>query len=128
MARGTRRRAHGLRGGRGSANPRGFWRQRRCVHRYPGSSYVELALELGVPKERIDTIIDFAAAEKHGVKTKGNSDAATADVLFELAGFMNAGRLEIPIAKVYPLANVRDAYRELEKHHTRGQIVLQPYL
>jgi len=37
-----------------------------------------------------------------------------------------AGRLDIPIAKVYPLAGVRDAYRELEQRHTRGKIVLEP--
>jgi NADPH:quinone reductase-like Zn-dependent oxidoreductase len=91
-----------------------------------GGGYVELALKLGVPKNRIDTIIDFAAAAKHGVKTEGNHQAASADVLAELAGQLAAGRLEIPIAKVYPLAEVRDAYRELEQRHTRGKIVLKP--
>lgn len=91
-----------------------------------GSGYVELALRLGVPKERIDTIIDFAAAQKHGVKTKGNDDAANAAVLSKLADALSSRRLEIPIAKVYALADVREAYRELEKHHTRGKIVLRP--
>jgi NADPH:quinone reductase-like Zn-dependent oxidoreductase len=91
-----------------------------------GGGYVELALKLGVPKNRIDTIIDFAAAGKHGVKTEGNAQAATADVLAQLAGLLAAVRLEIPIAKVYPLAEVRDAYRDLEQRHTRGKIVLQP--
>jgi NADPH:quinone reductase-like Zn-dependent oxidoreductase len=47
-------------------------------------------------------------------------------VLSQLACFLAAGRLEIPIAKVYPLADVRDAYRELEERHTRGKIVLEP--
>jgi NADPH:quinone reductase-like Zn-dependent oxidoreductase len=91
-----------------------------------GGGYVELALKLGVPKDRIDTIIDFAAAEKYGVKTDGNFAAANADVLAQLAGLIAAGRLEIPIAKVYPLAQVRDAYRDLEQRHTRGKIVLEP--
>jgi NADPH2:quinone reductase len=36
-----------------------------------GGGYVELAVTLGVPRERINTIIDFAGAEKHGVKTEG---------------------------------------------------------
>ena len=36
-----------------------------------GDGYVELALALGVAAERIDTIADFAAAAKHGVKTDG---------------------------------------------------------
>jgi NADPH:quinone reductase-like Zn-dependent oxidoreductase len=91
-----------------------------------GGGYVELALKLGVAPNRIDTIIDFAAAAKYGVKTEGNHEGATADVLAQLAGLLAAGRLEIPIAKVYPLAEVRDAYRELEQRHTRGKIVLEP--
>jgi NADPH:quinone reductase-like Zn-dependent oxidoreductase len=91
-----------------------------------GAVYVELAVKLGVPPNRIDTIIDFAAAAKYGVKTEGNHEGATANVLAQLAGLLAAGRLEIPIAKVYPLAEVRDAYRELEQRHTRGKIVLVP--
>jgi NADPH:quinone reductase-like Zn-dependent oxidoreductase len=91
-----------------------------------GGGYVELALKLGVAKSRIDTIIDFAAAAKYGVKTEGNHEAANAEVLAQLAGLLASGRLEIPIAKVYPLAEVREAYRELEQRHTRGKIVLEP--
>jgi NADPH:quinone reductase-like Zn-dependent oxidoreductase len=91
-----------------------------------GGGYVELALELGVAPDRIDTIIDFAAAAKHGAKTEGNSAAANAKVLAELAGLIDAGRLEIPIAKVYRLADVREAYDDLARRHTRGKIVLVP--
>jgi len=91
-----------------------------------GGGYVELALKLSVAPNRIDTIIDFAAAAKHGVKTEGNHEAATAAVLAQLVGLLAAGRLEIPIAKIYPLAEVHNAYRELEQRHTRGKIVLEP--
>ena len=91
-----------------------------------GGGYVELALMLGVAPDRIDTIIDFAAAAKHGVKAEGSHEAATAEVLGQLAGLIAAGRLEIPIAKVYPLSDVREAYRDLLQRHTRGKIVLQP--
>jgi NADPH:quinone reductase-like Zn-dependent oxidoreductase len=91
-----------------------------------GGGYVELALKLGVPTNRIDTIIDFAAAAKYGVMTEGSQAAANAEVLGELAGLLASGRLEIPIAKIYPLAEVRDAYRELEQRHTHGKIVLEP--
>jgi NADPH:quinone reductase-like Zn-dependent oxidoreductase len=91
-----------------------------------GGGYVELALELGVAPDRIDTIIDFVAAAKHGVKTAGNSAAANAKVLAELASLIDAGRLKIPIAKVYPLADVREAYQDLARRHTRGKIVLVP--
>jgi NADPH:quinone reductase-like Zn-dependent oxidoreductase len=91
-----------------------------------GGGYVDMAIELEVAPARINTIIDFAAAAKYGVKTEGNSAGASAVVLGELAGLIDAGKLEIPIARVYPLDQVRDAYRELEQHHTHGKIVLEP--
>jgi NADPH:quinone reductase-like Zn-dependent oxidoreductase len=91
-----------------------------------GGGYVDLALRLGIPVGRIDTIIDFEAAEKYGVKTDGNAVGASAETLAELAALVDKGALEIPIARVYPLAEVRDAYRELERRHTRGKIVLRP--
>ena len=91
-----------------------------------GGGYVDLAIALGVPRDRIDTIIDFAAAEKYGVKTAGDHDAASADVLASLAEAISKGQLEIPIARVYPLAKVREAFQELEQRHTRGKIVLVP--
>ena len=91
-----------------------------------GGGYVELAVQLGVPVDRIETIIDFDAAAKYGVKTAGNSAAATAGVLGELASLIDSGKLEIPIAHVYSLDQVRDAYRALEERHTLGKIVLEP--
>lgn len=89
-----------------------------------GGGYVELALKLGVAPERINTIVDFAAVQAHGVKSEGNAVGASAQVLAELAGLIAADELEIPIAATYPLAQVRDAYRELADNHTRGKIVL----
>jgi NADPH:quinone reductase-like Zn-dependent oxidoreductase len=92
-----------------------------------GHGYVELALALGVPADRVDTIADFAAAEKFGVKTDGGTAAGPgAPVLAELARLIADGQLEVPIANAYPLAQVREAYTELERRHTRGKIVLLP--
>jgi NADPH:quinone reductase-like Zn-dependent oxidoreductase len=91
-----------------------------------GSGYVDLAVSLGVLPERIDTIVDWTAAGRYGVKTDGNMVGARAEVLVELAGLIEAGRLEVPIARTYPLAEVREAYRELERRHTLGKIVLIP--
>ena len=51
-----------------------------------GGDYVELALgELGVPPDRVDTIVRFDAIEKYGVKSEGNAVGASAAVLAELA-------------------------------------------
>jgi NADPH:quinone reductase-like Zn-dependent oxidoreductase len=91
-----------------------------------GADYVERALELGVQPERIDTISNFEAAVRYGVKTEGNSQGASAEVLAELAGLIDQGDLDIPIAHVYPLTDVREAYSELEHRHTLGKIVLVP--
>jgi NADPH:quinone reductase-like Zn-dependent oxidoreductase len=91
-----------------------------------GSGYVKLALDLGLPADRIDTIIDFEAVEKYGVKADGNAQGATAQILGELVALVSKGSLEIPIAKTYPLAEVKAAFRDLEQRHTRGKIVLKP--
>jgi NADPH:quinone reductase-like Zn-dependent oxidoreductase len=91
-----------------------------------GDGYVELAVELGVRPERIDTIRDWQAAAKVGARTYGEGAAACAVVLGKLARLAARGELEVPIAGTYPLERVRDAFRELERGHTHGKIVLRP--
>jgi NADPH:quinone reductase-like Zn-dependent oxidoreductase len=82
--------------------------------------------DLRVPSERVDTIADFDAVERFGVQSAGGADAATAAVVAELADLVARGELEVPIAGVFALDEVREAYRELEKRHTRGKLVLRP--
>lgn len=91
-----------------------------------GGGYVKLALELGVPRERINTIADFQAAQRHGVQTQGTHAIATVELLAELAQLVAQGEVEVPIARTFPLDQVRDAYRELAQRHTRGKVVLLP--
>ncbi|WP_462264279.1 NADP-dependent oxidoreductase [Mucilaginibacter sp.] len=91
-----------------------------------GNGYVELALALGVDKERINTIIDFEAVSKYGIKSEGSAKAGNIEVLAELAGKIANGKLEFIVDKVYPLTDVKSAYIELEKRHTRGKIILKP--
>ena len=74
----------------------------------------------------MDTIIDFAAAEQFKVQTAGNADAANAGVLAELAALIADGQLDVPIAEVFALDDVRMAYRTLEQRHTSGKLVLRP--
>ncbi|MDT5152279.1 MAG: hypothetical protein QOI01_4012 [Mycobacterium sp.] len=91
-----------------------------------GGGYVEVAVdELRVTPDRVDTIIDFAAVERFGVKSEGSADATSAAVLAELAGLIAAGELEVPVARVFPMDQVRDAYRALEERHTRGKLILR---
>jgi NADPH:quinone reductase-like Zn-dependent oxidoreductase len=91
-----------------------------------GDSYVELALELGIARDRIDTIVDFPAIAKYGVKGEGGAAAASAATLAELAEAIATGDLVVPIQRTYPLDEVRAAFTELEAGHVEGKIVLIP--
>ncbi|HEY1653455.1 MAG TPA: NADP-dependent oxidoreductase [Acidimicrobiales bacterium] len=91
-----------------------------------GPEYVDLAVTLGIPRDRIETIAAFAKAKELGVKGDGSMTASTKEVLSEMAQLVASGAVEIPIAATYPLDRVADAYEELERRHTEGKIVLVP--
>lgn len=91
-----------------------------------GPQYLQLAVDLGVAPDRIETIISREKAKELGTKADGSADASTTDVLSQMAELVASGLIEIPIAATYPLEQVRDAFAELEKRHTNGKIVLIP--
>ena len=89
-----------------------------------GHGYVHLAVDLGVVPQRIDTTIDFPAARETGAKTDGNAAGSRPEVLEELLGLIAEGALEVPIARTFPLREVRAAFTYLEGPHGRGKVVL----
>jgi NADPH:quinone reductase-like Zn-dependent oxidoreductase len=89
-----------------------------------GADYIEVALSLSVEPSRIDTIVRFDAVGQYGVKAEASAAGSSASVLAELAGLIAEGKLEVPIAGTFPLAQVQDAYRQLASGHIRGKIVL----
>ncbi|HEY5332535.1 MAG TPA: zinc-binding dehydrogenase, partial [Solirubrobacterales bacterium] len=91
-----------------------------------GPEYIDLALQLDVPAEKIETIIAFERAQEVGAKAEGSSDATSPEILGEMAELVAAGRIELPIAATYPLDEVREAFEHLEDRHTLGKIVLIP--
>jgi NADPH:quinone reductase-like Zn-dependent oxidoreductase len=91
-----------------------------------GPEYVELAAELGISPERIETIISWEKAAAIGAKTDGSGTASTPEVLTEMADRVASGAIEVPIAATYPLEQVAEAFDQLERRHTRGKIVLIP--
>jgi NADPH2:quinone reductase len=91
-----------------------------------GPEYLDVAVDLGVPRDRIETIASFERAQELGVKAEGSGTASTPEVLTEMANLVATGAIEIPIAATYPLDRVADAFAELEQRHTRGKIVLLP--
>lgn len=88
-----------------------------------GHGTVELALALGVPPGRINTIADYEARRRHGVAGVGGA-AAGAKELAQLAQRIADGDLELPIDSVHPLGNVREAYTRSIAGHATGKIVL----
>ncbi len=89
-----------------------------------GSGYADLAIELGVAPHRINTIAEYAAVQRLGVRGDGTAAVSNKATLQELADLLGAGELEIAVERTYPLAEVREAYVELAKRTTRGKIVL----
>jgi NADPH:quinone reductase len=91
-----------------------------------GPAYVQLAVDLGIPPERVETIISRGKAQELGAKAEGSADASTTEVLSEMADLVASGMIEVPIAASYPLEQMRDAFAQLEARHTHGKIVLIP--
>jgi NADPH:quinone reductase len=91
-----------------------------------GPEYVRLAAKLGIPPDRINTVIAFDAATELGTKAEGSMAGTSAAVLAEIATLAADGRIHVPIAAAYPLEKVRDAFTELEQRRTFGKIVLIP--
>ena len=91
-----------------------------------GPEYLQLAVDLGIAPDRIETIISRQKAQELGTKAQGSADASTTEVLSEMADLVASGQIEVPIAATYPLDKVRDAFAELENRHTHGKIVLIP--
>ena len=90
-----------------------------------GDGNVQVAVDLGVPKDRINTIADFAAKKKFRVKAEGMSTVEPREVLTELARLVANGELKIPVYATYPLDRVRAAYERLGAGHGLGKIVLE---
>lgn len=89
-----------------------------------GDGYVDMAVGLGVDPERINTVIDFEAAERTGAKTDGQDCVEPAPVLAELAHLLARREVELPVYAAFPLARVRDAYEKVAEGHGLGKVVI----
>jgi NADPH:quinone reductase len=91
---------------------------------------VDVSLELVADRSRIVTIVAAARAEQEGFAAvfgaQPESQAyrdSVRESLLELAG---SGRLQVPIARTYPLAEAPEALRFLAEGHPGGKIALLP--
>jgi NADPH:quinone reductase-like Zn-dependent oxidoreductase len=90
-----------------------------------GAGNVEIAIALGVPATRINTIADGLAVQRHGVLSHAQEQASSPEVWGRIADKVARGELTIPITAVYPLEQVRQAYRDVATRHASGKRVLQ---
>jgi NADPH:quinone reductase-like Zn-dependent oxidoreductase len=89
-----------------------------------GDGNVDVAIELGVRPARINTIADGLAIQRYGVRHEAQEQADEPAIWARLAELAAAGDLTIPIARTYPIDQVREAYRDLATRHVSGKRVL----
>jgi NADPH:quinone reductase len=91
---------------------------------------IDVSLALVTDRDRIVTIAAMQRAQNEGIRMIGGSMPASAAFrdqarahLIELAG---QGRLVVPLAHTYPLAEAREALAFLQEGHPGGKLALLP--
>ena len=91
---------------------------------------VNTSLALVADKSRIVTIVAFGRAQEEGFLSVGGGTPESAQArlnaragLAELAG---SGRLNVKIAKTFPLSDAAEAHTELQNSHPAGKFILIP--
>ena len=87
--------------------------------------YASLAHSLGVPGERVGTLVPTPAIALRRARFTGGRDGKIADIA-TVAGLIDRGTVNLTIAGTYPFdaEQVRAAYTELMGGHVRGKIVI----
>jgi NADPH:quinone reductase-like Zn-dependent oxidoreductase len=88
-----------------------------------GRASVEAALAAGAPPGRINSIADYAAAEKYGTTAVGGHEF-NRESLEIIASLIVSGELDFPIESVFALNDVVEAYERLLGSHGPGKIIL----
>ena len=89
-----------------------------------GNGYVKIAVDLGVNPYRINTTIDFQAAQAYGVQSKGSTGANGKHSLQTLLQYIDRNELQVPIARTFSIDQVAEAYKYMEQKHELGKVVL----
>ena len=89
-----------------------------------GHGTVELALALGTPAERINTVADYVARQRHPTVRGVGGAKAGARELALIAALLAEGSVELPIDSVHPLEGMREAYARSIAGHATGKIVI----
>jgi NADPH2:quinone reductase len=71
-----------------------------------GPEYVQLAVDLGVAPERINTTFSVQKAEEVGAKTDAGREGRTLEVFAEIADLVSTGTIDFDIAATFPIEPV----------------------
>ncbi|GHC46341.1 oxidoreductase [Streptomyces cinnamoneus] len=85
---------------------------------------VGVSVELTGGPDRVVTIADAEGARRHGVRFSSGPSAQTATALGAALALHEAGILQLPVHRVYPLSQAAEAQRASEHGHLTGKIVL----
>ena len=88
-----------------------------------GHGTVDLALAMGVPADRINTVADYEARSRHPVRGIGGAKAGARELTM-VARLIADGSVELPIDSVHPLEDVRLADARSIAGHASGKIVI----
>ncbi|GAA2818665.1 NADP-dependent oxidoreductase [Kitasatospora sp. CM 4170] len=85
-----------------------------------------LSIELAGGAENVLSIADFEGAARYGVRFSGGTEAKdyNREALAGALALHEAGELQLPVHRVFPLAETAEAHRVSEHGHLRGKIVL----
>jgi enoyl reductase len=87
-----------------------------------GRGALEASVELVADRDRIGTVVDYATAERLGLRQLRAE--RTAARLAELVELWEAGGLRLEVAETFPLERAADAHRLVATGHVRGKVVL----
>jgi len=89
-----------------------------------GSGVLPALIELAGGPGHVLTIADFGGAQQHGVRFSSGDAGRALYALAEIGELIESGRLSLPVAQTFPLAEVAAAHRVSEDGHLRGKLVL----
>jgi NADPH:quinone reductase-like Zn-dependent oxidoreductase len=90
-----------------------------------GEDEIEGMLDLGIPASRIVSIgAGPTVAEKFGVSIDGEAKARREDMVW-LGQAIAYGHVHVPVARVFDVDEVQDAYRHLLTAHPAGKVLLR---
>jgi NADPH:quinone reductase-like Zn-dependent oxidoreductase len=89
-----------------------------------GSGALPELVQLAGDPEHVVTLADFVGARKYGVRFSSGDAGRALHALATVGELIESGRLSLPVARTFPLAEIAEAHRLGEAGHLRGKLVL----